>query len=86
MWSVVVHGTATRLSSDEEIAHSGIETLRTAHPSDKFNYVSITTESVSGRAFTSTSRRWNSGSIVVVGAVVVALVAVVGILSEILSK
>ena len=86
VWSVVVHGIATRLSSDEEIARSGIETLRTAHPSDKFNYVAITTESVSGRAFTGTSRRWNSGSIVVFGAIVVALIAVAGILSQILTR
>lgn len=82
VWSVVIHGLATRLSSDEEIESSGILSLQTAHPSDKFNYVAIQTDTISGREFLSTPRRWNPGSIVVVGAIVVAVVAVVGLLSQ----
>ncbi|MDP9027517.1 MAG: pyridoxamine 5'-phosphate oxidase family protein [Actinomycetota bacterium] len=86
LWSVVVHGVARRLSSDEEIQRSGIETLRAAHPSDKSNFVTISTDSLSGRQFRGTPRRWNAGSIVIVGAIVVALVAVAGILSEFLGR
>lgn len=86
LWSVVVHGVARRLSAGDEIERSGIEALRAAHPSDKFNYVAITTESISGREFLGTPRRWNAGSIVVVGAIVVTLVAVAGILSQLLGE
>jgi uncharacterized protein len=51
VWSVVVHGTARRLGSDREIEDSGIQSLKTWHPSEKYNYVRISPESVSGRSF-----------------------------------
>lgn len=51
VWSVVVHGTAERLGTDAEIEDSGIQSLETWHPSDKFNYVRIRPETVSGRSF-----------------------------------
>ena len=51
VWSVVVHGTAHRLGTDHEIEESGIQSLQTAHPSEKHNYVRIRPESVSGRSF-----------------------------------
>jgi nitroimidazol reductase NimA-like FMN-containing flavoprotein (pyridoxamine 5'-phosphate oxidase superfamily) len=51
VWSVVVHGTADRLGSDREIDESGIQSLQAWHPSEKFNYVRITPEGVSGRSF-----------------------------------
>jgi nitroimidazol reductase NimA-like FMN-containing flavoprotein (pyridoxamine 5'-phosphate oxidase superfamily) len=51
VWSVVVHGTAHRLASDQEIEESGIMLLHTWHPGDKYNYVQIRPESVSGRSF-----------------------------------
>jgi nitroimidazol reductase NimA-like FMN-containing flavoprotein (pyridoxamine 5'-phosphate oxidase superfamily) len=50
-WSVVVHGTARRLASDQDIDDSGIQSLKTWHPSEKYNYVRISPESVSGRSF-----------------------------------
>jgi uncharacterized protein len=50
-WSVVVRGTARRLDSDTEIIESGIHTLKTAEPSDKWNYVRITPDTISGRRF-----------------------------------
>jgi hypothetical protein len=51
VWSVVVHGAAHRLGTEHEILESGITTLATWHPSDKFNYVRISPETVSGRSF-----------------------------------
>jgi nitroimidazol reductase NimA-like FMN-containing flavoprotein (pyridoxamine 5'-phosphate oxidase superfamily) len=51
VWSVVVHGTADRLSSDHDVEASGVQRLETWHPSEKFNYVRIRPESVSGRSF-----------------------------------
>lgn len=86
LWSVVVHGVARRLSADEEIERSGIETLRAAHPSEKNNFVTISTDSISGREFRGTARRWNAGSIVIIGAVFVALIAVAGIVSQLLER
>lgn len=86
VWSVVVHGTARRLSSDQEIDRSGIERLRAAHPSEKLNYVAIEPDSISGRQFRGTPRRWNAGSIVVIGAILVALVAVGGVIGQLLAN
>ncbi len=51
VWSVVVHGIATRLGSDAEIEESGIHHLETWFPSDKFNYVRIVPTSITGRNF-----------------------------------
>jgi nitroimidazol reductase NimA-like FMN-containing flavoprotein (pyridoxamine 5'-phosphate oxidase superfamily) len=51
VWSVVVHGTARRLASDQEIEDSGIQALKAWHPTEKYNYVRISPESVSGRSF-----------------------------------
>jgi nitroimidazol reductase NimA-like FMN-containing flavoprotein (pyridoxamine 5'-phosphate oxidase superfamily) len=51
VWSVVVHGTAHRLDSDQEITDSGIQSLEPWHPSEKYNYVRIAPEKVSGRSF-----------------------------------
>jgi uncharacterized protein len=86
LWSVVAHGAARRLNDDEEIARSGIRSLQTSHPSDKYNYVAIHVDEVSGREFLGAPRRWGAGPIVVVGSVVVALVAVVGLLSQFVGR
>lgn len=51
LWSVIIHGTATRLGNDADIQASGINTLPTWYPNDKFNYVRITPTSVTGRNF-----------------------------------
>ena len=50
-WSVVVHGTAARLGSDDEIHASGISLLAAWHPGDKFNYVRVSATSITGRSF-----------------------------------
>ena len=51
VWSVVVHGIARRLASDQDIEDSGIQLLKTWHPSEKLNYVRISPDTVSGRSF-----------------------------------
>jgi uncharacterized protein len=52
-WSVVAHGKARRLMMDHEIEQSGVLELAAAHPSDKWNYVCITVDSVTGIRFRS---------------------------------
>jgi uncharacterized protein len=51
IWSVVAHGTAHRLGTDSEIHESGIASLHTSYPSNKFNYVRIIPMTISGRSF-----------------------------------
>lgn len=51
VWSVVVHGEATRLGREDEIVKSRVQELAAWHPGDKFNYVRIEPASVSGRNF-----------------------------------
>lgn len=48
-WSVVVRGAARRLDRDDEIEASGVLVLRTATPTDKWNYVRIDPTAVTGR-------------------------------------
>ena len=55
-WSVVVKGSAVRLGSDEEIEASGVLSLHSLMPTEKWNYVRITVSSITGRQFTSSRR------------------------------
>jgi len=48
-WSVVVHGTAEMLDGDAEILRSGVLELVSWSPTDKFNYVRLTPDFVTGR-------------------------------------
>jgi uncharacterized protein len=48
-WSIVVRGTVRRLGSDPEILRSGVETLLSWQPGEKFNYFEIQPEQISGR-------------------------------------
>ena len=50
-WSVVIKGRAVRLNRDDEIAASGINQAPSAFPTDKFNYVRIRPEQLTGRRF-----------------------------------
>jgi len=50
-WSVILWGTAERLEFDDEIEHSGLLGLVSWTPDEKFNYVRITPDRVSGRRF-----------------------------------
>ncbi len=52
-WSVVVKGSAVRLGSDEEIEASGVLSLHSLVPTEKWNYVRLTVSSITGRQFTS---------------------------------
>lgn len=58
-WSVVVHGRAHRLMMDRDIEESGVLDLDAVHPTDKWNYVRITVDSITGIRF---SRRTSHDS------------------------
>jgi hypothetical protein len=50
-WSVVVRGSAARMSTEEEIFASGVLELQTLSPTEKWNFVAITATSITGRRF-----------------------------------
>ena len=50
-WSVIAWGVAERLAFDDEIEHSGVLSLISWEPSEKFNFVRITPDRLSGRRF-----------------------------------
>ena len=50
-WSIVVHGRARRLAFDSEIEESGILETQAIHPTQKWNYVRIEVESITGIRF-----------------------------------
>jgi hypothetical protein len=50
-FSVVLKGEAVRLDSDEDIERSGVLDLAPAQPGEKFNYVRIIPDVISGRTF-----------------------------------
>jgi nitroimidazol reductase NimA-like FMN-containing flavoprotein (pyridoxamine 5'-phosphate oxidase superfamily) len=56
-WSVVVRGKAVRLEADQEIEESGVLSLHSLPPTDKWNYVRIDPDVVTGRRFFSARRR-----------------------------
>lgn len=51
VWSVVARGRAHRLDRDDEIEASGILSLATSSPTNKWNYVRIHPETLTGRRF-----------------------------------
>lgn len=50
-WSVVLHGHARRLAFDRDIEQSGILEAEAIHPTEKWNYVRIDVESITGIRF-----------------------------------
>ena len=54
-FNVVVKGEAVRLAFDEEIERSGVLELAPAQPGEKFNYVRITPDTITGRTFAAAS-------------------------------
>lgn len=50
-WSVVVKGRAVRLDSDVDIRQSGVLELASLNPTDKWNYIRITANQITGRRF-----------------------------------
>ncbi|HEV7564776.1 MAG TPA: pyridoxamine 5'-phosphate oxidase family protein [Microbacteriaceae bacterium] len=60
LWSVVVKGTAQRLGFDSDIEESGVLGLQSLNPTEKWNYIRIIPQSITGRRFVGprrTSRR-----------------------------
>lgn len=55
-WSVIVKGNAHRLGFDSEIEESGVLELWSQNPTEKWNYIRISPESVTGRSFKSHRR------------------------------
>lgn len=50
-WSVIAYGRAERMNSDDEIESSGADQIAAWHPSEKYNYVRIHIQQLSGRRF-----------------------------------
>lgn len=50
-WSVVVHGKAERMGLDSEIEESGIRELHITHPTEKWNYVRVIIDDITGIRF-----------------------------------
>lgn len=50
-WSVVLRGDARRVAIDKEIRESGVQSLVSANPSAKYNYLRVSPSSISGRRF-----------------------------------
>lgn len=63
LWSVVVHGRAARLSVDSEIEESGVLELESWCPTEKWNYVRIVPERLTGRRFRRRSRAGHDPSL-----------------------
>lgn len=50
-WSVVAHGTARRMMFDADIQESGVLNLQSTIPTEKWNYVRIDVDSITGIRF-----------------------------------
>ncbi|MFT4029150.1 MAG: pyridoxamine 5'-phosphate oxidase family protein [Protaetiibacter sp.] len=62
-WSVILWGAAERLSFDDEIEHSGVLGLVSWSSDEKFNYVRITPDRVSGRRFQRGNSSGSAGAV-----------------------
>ena len=56
-WSVVVRGSAARVTSDAELRRSGVRELESSSPTPKFFAIKITASTVTGRRFPKRSGR-----------------------------
>jgi nitroimidazol reductase NimA-like FMN-containing flavoprotein (pyridoxamine 5'-phosphate oxidase superfamily) len=56
-WSVVVRGTAARVTSDDELRRSGVRELKSWSPTQKLFAIKITANTVTGRRFPKHSGR-----------------------------
>jgi len=83
VWSVVVHGTARPIADEEVVQSSRISRMPTDLPGDKTHYVRIEATEVTGRMFSGAPRPWNVTRILVTGAIVVVVIAVLGILGQV---
>lgn len=83
VWSVVVHGTARPVADEELVQNSRISRMPTDLPGRRTHYVQIEATEVTGRAFSGAPRPWNAMPILLAGAVVVVVVAALGILGQV---
>jgi len=83
VWSVVVHGTARPVGDEELVQSSRISRMPTDLPGKKTHYVQIEAAEVTGRAFSGAPRPWDVPRILLTGAVVVIIIAVLGILGQV---
>ena len=51
-WSVVVTGRAARMDTDADIRDSDVQRIAAWHPGEKYNYVRVAIDAISGRRFT----------------------------------
>jgi len=84
VWSVVVHGTARPVADEELVQSSRISRMPTDVPGTRTHYVQIEATEVTGRTFSGAPRPWNAMPILLAGAVVVIVVAALGILGQLL--
>ena len=82
VWSVVVHGTARPVADEELVQSSRISRMPTDVPGTRTHYVQIEATEVTGRTFSGAPRPWNAVPILLTGAVVVVVVAALGILGQ----
>ncbi len=61
-WSVVIRGIAQRVTSDEDIARSGVLDLVSWSPTDKHDFVRLVPSAITGRRFPRQLRRGRIGS------------------------
>jgi len=83
VWSVVVHGTARPVGDEELVQSSRISRMPTDLPGEKNHYVQIVATEITGRTFSGAPRPWDVPRILLTGAVVVIIVAVLGILGQV---
>ncbi|HEU0206066.1 MAG TPA: pyridoxamine 5'-phosphate oxidase family protein [Pseudolysinimonas sp.] len=83
VWSVVVHGTARPVADEELVQISRISRMPTDVPGKRTHYVQIEATEVTGRTFSGAPQPWNARPILITGAVVVVVVAALGILGEV---
>lgn len=83
VWSVVVHGTARPVADEEVVQSTRISRMPTDLPGKKNHYVQIESTEITGRTFTGAPRPWSAMPILLTGAVVVVVVAALGILGQV---
>lgn len=82
VWSVVAHGTATQVTDAELVALSGVSRMSTDLPGEKHHYLTIEAPTITGRSFIGARRPWRLRSIIIVGLLVAAVVAGLGLLGQ----
>lgn len=82
VWSVVARGVAQPVTDAEQVAWSGVSRMPTDLPGEKHHYLVMVAPEVTGRSFVGARKPWNVRSIVIVGVIVAALAAALGLLGQ----